>query len=66
MQDLITWSSYNWRCSILGGSKYGITGGTQGRFGPPVDISGSLARINQTGEAAGNAPLETISRTSSR
>ena len=44
---------------ILGGQVNGIARGTQGRYGSAVDLSGSLAGITQTGEGAGNAPLET-------
>ena len=44
---------------ISGGQKYGTTGGTQGRVGSAVDISGSAAGITETGEKVSNAPLET-------
>lgn len=46
--------------AVLGGQKYGTPGGTQGRFGPTTDISGSIAGINQARETDVNAPLETI------
>jgi hypothetical protein len=46
--------------AVSGGSKYGTPGGTQGRFGPTTDISGSPVRVVETGKEAGNAPLETI------
>jgi hypothetical protein len=46
--------------AVLGGQKYGTPGGTQGRFGPTTDISGSPVGIDQTGTEAFNAPLETI------
>ena len=45
--------------AVLGGSKYGTPGGTQGRFGPTTDISGSPVGVVEAGEEAGNAPLET-------
>ena len=44
--------------AVSGGLDDGTTGGTEGRFGTPVDFSGSLAGINQAGEAPLNAPLE--------
>jgi hypothetical protein len=44
--------------AVSGGSKYGTPGGTQGRFGPTTDISGSPVRVVETGKEAGNAPLE--------
>ena len=47
---------------ILGGQVDGITGGTQGRYGPSTDFSGSIAGINQAGEADVNAPLENITQ----
>ena len=46
--------------AVLGGQKYGTPGGTQGRFGPTTNISGSPVGVVETGEEAGNAPLETI------
>jgi hypothetical protein len=46
--------------AVLGGQKYGTPGGTQGRFGPTTDISGSPVGVVEAGEEAGNAPLETI------
>jgi hypothetical protein len=46
--------------AVSGGSKYGTPGGTQGRFGPTVDISGSPVGVDQTGTEDLNAPLETI------
>jgi hypothetical protein len=46
--------------AVSRGSKYGTPGGTQGRFGPAIDISGSPIGINQTGTEDLNAPLETI------
>jgi hypothetical protein len=46
--------------AVLGGQKYGTPGGTQGRFGPTTDISGSPVGVDQTGTEAFNAPLETI------
>jgi hypothetical protein len=46
--------------AVLGGQKYGTPGGTQGRFGPTTDISGSPVGVDQTGTEALNAPLETI------
>lgn len=49
--------------AVLGGQKYGTPGGTQGRFGPTTDISGSIAGINKAREADVNAPLETIKPT---
>jgi hypothetical protein len=45
--------------AVLGGQKYGTPGGTQGRFGPTTDISGSPVGVVEAGEEAGNAPLET-------
>jgi hypothetical protein len=35
----------------------GTTGGTEGRFGTPVDFSGNITGLPQTGEAPLNAPL---------
>jgi hypothetical protein len=46
--------------AVSGGFKYGTPGGTQGRFGPAIDISGSPIGVNQTGTKDLNAPLETI------
>ena len=46
--------------AVLGGQKYGTPGGTQGRFGPTTDISGSPVGVVEAGEEAGNAPLETF------
>jgi hypothetical protein len=46
--------------AVSGGSRYGTPGGTQGRFGPAIDISGSPIGVNQTGTEDLNAPLETI------
>ena len=45
---------------ILGGQVNGIAGGTQGRYGPAVDLSGSIAGIPETRTEAVNAPLETL------
>jgi hypothetical protein len=36
--------------AVLGGQTYGTPGGTQGRYGPSVDLSGSIAGVAQTGE----------------
>lgn len=44
--------------AVLGGQKYGTPGGTQGRFGPTTNISGSPVGVVETGEEAGNAPLK--------
>ena len=44
--------------AVLGGQKYGTPGGTQGRFGPTTDISGSPVGVVEAGEEAGNAPLK--------
>jgi hypothetical protein len=44
--------------AVLGGQKYGTPGGTQGRFGPTIDISGSPVGVVEAGEEAGNAPLK--------
>jgi hypothetical protein len=43
--------------AVPGGLDDGTTGGTEGRFGTPVDFSGNIAGLPQTGEAPLNAPL---------
>lgn len=48
--------------AVLGGQKYGTPGGTQGRFGPTTDISGSPVGVVEAGEEAGNAPLTTTKK----
>jgi len=48
--------------AVLGGQKYGTPGGTQGRFGPTTDISGSPVGIDQTGTEDLNAPLTTTKK----
>jgi len=44
---------------ILGGQVDGITGGTQGRYGPSTDFSGSLAGVVETGKEIVDTSLET-------
>lgn len=44
--------------AVLGGSKYGTPGGTQGRFGPTTDISGGVTGIPETGEKTSDSALE--------
>ena len=44
--------------AVSGGQYYGSPGGTQGRFGPTTNISGSITGIPEEGKGAGNAPLE--------
>jgi len=48
--------------AVLGGQKYGTPGGTQGRFGPTTDISGSPVGVDQTGTEDLNAPLTTTKK----
>jgi hypothetical protein len=43
--------------AISGGQKYGTPGGTQGRFGPTTNISGSVAGLTQTGEETSDDTL---------
>ena len=43
--------------AISGGQKYGTPGGTQGRFGPAINISGSVAGLTQTGEEVSDDTL---------
>jgi hypothetical protein len=43
--------------AVSGRSKYGTPGGTQGRFGPTVNISGSPIGVDQTGAETSNAAL---------
>ena len=45
---------------VLGGQVDGIAGGTEGRFGPAVDFSGSLAGIPQTGTTLSDDTLKTV------
>lgn len=44
---------------ILGGQVNGIAGGTQGRYGPAVDLSGSITGIPETGEKTSDTTLKT-------
>ena len=44
--------------AVLGGSKYGTPGGTQGRFGTTTDISGGVTGIPETGEETSDSALE--------
>ena len=43
--------------AVSGGQKYGTPGGTQGRFGPSINISGSATGLNQTGEETSDDTL---------
>lgn len=45
---------------ILGGQVDGIAGGTQGRFGPSVDFSRSLAGLPETREEVSDDTLKTV------
>lgn len=45
--------------AISGGQKYGTPGGTQGRFGPAINISGSPSGLTQTGEEVSDDTLAT-------
>jgi len=49
--------------AVPGGLDDGTTQGTQGRFGTPVDFSGNIAGLPQTGEAPLNAPLAPVTPT---
>jgi hypothetical protein len=44
--------------AVLGGQKYGTPGGTQGRFGPTTDISGSPIGVVEAGEETSDSALK--------
>lgn len=45
--------------AVSGQSRYGTPGGTEGRFGPAINISGTPTEITETGKEGVDTPLET-------